>query len=703
MHLGRFLIGILLIVPSLGSVVAGSVAVRRRVVPTWRGVDALIVDAVLALSALTLLAEALGTVGQLRMRNLIVGSVAVGGAAWWWARRDGAGADAGDETDTAETDTAETDAAVATRGFAPWSIGAAVVAATLAVGSWISRTLTALDQGITTVDSHWYHLPFAIHFLQTGRTTDIHYTDDVTAYFPATSSLFHAMGMMFFRTDILSTVLNLGWLALAVGAAWSIGRHVGVAPISALGALVLLGAPVMVETQAGGALTDVVGCALFLSAVAITLVPRAERTMAPDVLAAMAAGLSTGTKFTFLPAAGALCLGLVAIAPSGQRLRRAVGVFGAIGATGAYWYVRNLFAIGNPLPSVDVGIGSYRLTSVHGPLPSSMVIDFLRDDGPDPSFVTSGLRDALGPGWPAVLALALAGAVAAIVRSDARLRMLGVVAMVCNVAYVLTPQFLLDGTFFATNLRYAAPGMILGLVLLPVALDRFRSWLLPLYAALLVVTQLDRVSWPFGFSASSLFEPVERSAAIRGGVVSVVLLAAVVAVAWAWPRSPAPRYNPVAVAVAVPLLLLAGLTAVHGRYVDGRYRGPMPFPNLTVYAQDLSYRDIAVYGPYIYLKSPFAGADLTNRVQYLYMAEDGGHLGPGGGQSRPPATCEEWVGLLEAGAYHYVFVVDRPAVPGPIQWTEAQPDARLVAVDDFGEGEARAYRLDPTTRRSCGA
>lgn len=721
MTLGRFLLGVPLSILAVGFVAVASVVIRRRLVPDWSGADAVLVDIVLTLSTLTVLGELLGTFGVLRMRSLVIVCVALGGAVWWAGSRSTAvssahpstglvahGADdspaiavhnndpeaSDDDGRTASEPPSDRAAGSPLAGFSRWSLVAAAAAATIAVGSWLSRTLTAIDQGITAVDSHWYHLPFAIHFFQTGRTSSINFTDDITAYFPATSSLFHSMGMMFFRTDLLSTVLNVAWLALAILAAWCIGRPFGVAPVAALGPLILFGGPGMVETQAGSALTDVVGCALFLSAVAIALVPRTERTLGPDVLAALAAGLSTGAKFTFLPAAGALCIGLIVLSPRGQRLKRTAGVMGGVALTGAYWYVRNLVIIGNPLPSLEVSVGPIRLPHVTGPIPGTTVLAFLGNDDQRSEFLVRGLRDALGPVWTVVLMLSIGGAILALWRPDPRLRMLGLVAMTSNVAYLLTPQFVMGGTFFATNFRYAAPGVVLGLILVPVALHRFRAVLLPTYAAVLVVTQLDPVSWPFGFGGQTFFESVDRSAAIRGGVAALVLAVAVAAVVWLGRRAPeTPEVRP-ALVIGIPLVLLLGLTSVHGRYLEGRYRGPMPFPEMTEFARGLHDADIAVHGPYIYLRAPFAGLDLSNRAMYLHVEADGG-------QSRDPKTCEEWVELLEEGRYDYIFVVDRPNVPGRMQWTDSQPDARLVATDFLGEGEARAYRLDPTTHRSC--
>ena len=110
---------------------------------------------------------------------------------------------------------------------------------------------------MTTVDTIWYHLPVAARFVQTGRVSGIQYLDQdpVTAFFPAGSSLLHGIGILMFGTDLVSTVVNVAWFALALVAAWCIGRPFGVAPGTTLRVAILLGTPGLVATQPSRART----------------------------------------------------------------------------------------------------------------------------------------------------------------------------------------------------------------------------------------------------------------------------------------------------------------------------------------------------------------------------------------------------------------------------------------------------------------
>ncbi len=77
-------------------------------------------------------------------------------------------------------------------------------------------------------------------------------------FYPANAELFHAIGMAAFHRDILSPLLNLGWLVGCLFAAWCIGRPYGVAPLSLALAAVALSVPVLAD-QAGEARNDIVG------------------------------------------------------------------------------------------------------------------------------------------------------------------------------------------------------------------------------------------------------------------------------------------------------------------------------------------------------------------------------------------------------------------------------------------------------------
>ena len=205
----------------------------------------------------------------------------------------------------------------------------------------------------------------------------------------------------------------------------------------------LLGGPVLVETQAGTALNDVAGIAMLLTAVAVaTRGPRRERTLGQDVVTGLALGLAIGMKLTFLVPAGLLAVGLVVTAGRGRRLR-SLAVFGVTAATGLYWYVRNLIVTGNPVPVLDAGLGPLRLDAVTGSPDTRSVSHYLFDGDAWSGYLVPGFEDALGPLWFAFLLLVAVGLVGSVVAPAARpLRMVALVGIASLVAFIFTPQYL---------------------------------------------------------------------------------------------------------------------------------------------------------------------------------------------------------------------------------------------------------------------
>src|SRR5207245_68571 len=93
---------------------------------------------------------------------------------------------------------------------------------------------------------------------------------------------------------------------------------------------------------------------LFLAGVALLTNARGSR--AALALAALAGGLAVGTRLNlWVPA---LALGAVAVArePGGRRWGAAGWWASGLLAGGGFWYGRNLFAIGNPLPWLGVKV-----------------------------------------------------------------------------------------------------------------------------------------------------------------------------------------------------------------------------------------------------------------------------------------------------------------------------------------------------------
>ncbi len=112
-------------------------------------------------------------------------------------------------------------------------------------------------------------------------------------------------------------MINLGWLALALLAAWCLGRPWGVGGLAVLGAFVVLDAGVFAD-QAGDARNDAMAVALILAAAALL----AQRPAAVAT-SALAAGMALGTRLTSLVPVAALTVGVIALARPGGRLRTA--------------------------------------------------------------------------------------------------------------------------------------------------------------------------------------------------------------------------------------------------------------------------------------------------------------------------------------------------------------------------------------------
>ena len=234
--------------------------------------------------------------------------------------------------------------------------GLAILAAAAVIAEWGALTIQSYDVGIRGFDSLWYHLPWAASFAQTGNIVSLRFTDVeyLTSFYPATAEVLHGLGIVLLGRDTLSPGLNLVWLALTFLAAYCIGRPRGVGAGTLLGAAVAMATSMMDYSQAGAAANDVVAVFFLLAAVAFLI--NDPESLAALVLAAVAAGLAVGVKLTVVGPVLGLTIGVVAIAPSGERLRTAGLWLGPLILAGGYWYARNLIAVGNPLPWSSLGV-----------------------------------------------------------------------------------------------------------------------------------------------------------------------------------------------------------------------------------------------------------------------------------------------------------------------------------------------------------
>ena len=147
----------------------------------------------------------------------------------------------------------------------------------MVVAHWAEPTQEALDTGMYYQDTTWYHMSFSGRFAQTGEVGPLHLTDPLklTAwYYPQNSELLHAVPMVALDNDFLSPLINLGWLAVALLAAFCIGRPYAVGAATLLGAAVVLDSEMLVGSQAGNAPNDIAGIFFLLC---VHRVPRQRR------------------------------------------------------------------------------------------------------------------------------------------------------------------------------------------------------------------------------------------------------------------------------------------------------------------------------------------------------------------------------------------------------------------------------------------
>ncbi len=721
MAIARYLLGLLLAGVALGPVAAASSAWRARLLPRWSGAPTVLADIVIALATMTCTAEILGAIGLFRLIPMTAGLALVGWGGWYSAHRSRRPerselmARSRDGPTTAEAGPRPRNSRIA--------LFAALAATSVVVADWSTRTVDALHHGMSGSDTIWYHMPLAARFVQDGSTTALHFVDFGTdiPFYPANGELVHALGILFLGNDFLSPLLNMGWLALVLLAAWCVGRPFGMAPFTLTAAAVLMATPGLVATQPGEAYTDVVGLALLVSAVALLVNSEQSKRFAclPGLcVAALAAGLALGTKFSFVAPVALLTLGVWAVAPHGARLRQGCWWLVLVVFTGGYWYLRNLVAIGNPLPSLSLHIGPIGLPSPPGP-PVSSVASFLFKGRDWQTWIVPGLRGALGPAWWAVLGLTVAGLMLGACTGSRPLhRMLALIGLASGVAFVFTPQPLTVPGFypndpynFVYNLRFSFAAVIIGLVILPIvpvmAGPRTRWWVLGVFGSALFATQLDPTIWPTG--AEQKFGPaiggIDSHLGLLVGVVTFALGASVLLGRDEMFATWRPSASLLVVTGAVVLGLGFGLQQL---YLRDRYLNTAPMAPLYAWAQHVHDTRMAITGLFSNDSYPLDGQNDSNYVQVV------GKPGPGGSFS-PILDCGEFRQAIDAGHYADVITItggdvrDARAMIGSQQtmWISQDPTAKLVfrrTIYDYGFKETVFSvfhldgRLDP---RNC--
>jgi hypothetical protein len=681
---GTYLLGVLVLAALVVPVCLGARALRVRFLPDWSGPPALLATSVLAVALLELAAQLAGTFGLLHRVPLIlvvIGSCVAIVALARMARPMRARPTSSPSSTRLNTRRNST-------------LVAALVVMAVAL-PWVARTINQLRSGVGGYDSLDYHLPFAGRFFETGRVTTLYYTFPGldTAFDPVNDELIHAIGMVATQRDVLSPLLNLGWLALALLAAWSAHRRRAVQIMSVAAVGVLLSPPLFVSFSGGRATNDIAAIALFLASIALLLNGRGRRAVV--AVAAVAAGLALGTKLTMPVPVGALTVGVIAVGAAKSRRSTALVWLPLVLLTGGYWYLRNLITLGNPIPALQVGLGPVSLpstTDTSAPYGSYSVVHYLTNFGVWRDWFIPGLRQQFGLAYPIILGLAAAGLILAVVRGDRIVRMLGIVGIVSFIGYLATPQSAGGASgrpvLFASDTRFAFPALAIGMLVLPRLVRRpstespARMWL----PALLTIALVSDVAYAFnaGTAQSAL-----------AALFEIVALAVVIGLALVWATR-----SPRSFVIAGCVLLLAGVAGgylVERSYMKNRYEdvahnlpyGSAPRDELVAiddWVRGVSNARIALNG--LGVSYPLFGADLSNKVQYV------AHRGPHGAFDEV-TSCAEWRRLLNDGQYDYVVISPdsrSQAEPPTAAWTRSDPAAQQIV----RSGKASVFRVKGT-------
>jgi hypothetical protein len=740
LDLGAYLLGMAELALVLGGLAYAGWRVRRAILPGWGGAPARLAETVLALAALVWLAQALGTFGAYTELAMLIAAPAVAALCAVVCGRLGA-----------DARPAAAPPAPAAGVIAIW-VAAAICAAVAA--AWMVPTLASLAGGMDRADTLWYHMPLATRYAETGELGSIDYFDPIffASYYPANSEVMHSVGLLAFGRDIASPLLNLGFLALGMLAAYCIGRPYGLGPQSLIGASIALGSQSLAEFQAGEALNDIVGVALILAAAAIlvnaraaslaavgqtggrgaggidTGIPEISGDMSPEnrgagggaphapppprfgigpaalAVAGIATGLAAGTKLSFLAPALVLWVGLIVIAGRGSRVRAALWFGLPALAAGGYWYLRNLVAIGNPIPYSSFGpLGLPAPERTFELRPGFSVSHYWNDPGVWSDWFFPGLNESFGVLWPLTIAAFVgAGAYALWRGSEPLVRLLGAVVLLTAIAYLFTPLTAAgeegDPISFEWNVRYVAPAAALGFALLPClpiarASERARRITLAGLTVLAVATVASLVQWQQG----------HIKGAIATGVLALAGFALARGLAGRGRIGPgAPRRWTAALAGGLAVVVLGAGWWEQNHYLERRYENLSPDLNLAEavrWARDLRGARVALAGVRgVFNQYPFYGTDLSNQVQWL------GEKGPAGAYLRI-ASCAEWRRALADGGYTHVVTTYDPYRPDSLPdtkeaiWTRTDPAAREIVRD----GPVSVFELaGPPDPARCG-
>jgi hypothetical protein len=741
---GSYILGALALVAVGFSVGFTAYRLRQRLIPTWQGAPARLVEAVVAIALLIWIGELLGTFG-LFYDWVFVGAslfVAILAKAFMPGGRTVRGPAPEDALATGGG--GGSPAVTGPAGPHPFALLVTWGVVALVFAHWGLTAKDALDRGIFNFDSLWYHMPFAADMVQSHSTTGLHYTETVFTnwFYPQNSELLHATGILLTHRDTLSLFLNFGFLGLAFLAAWCIGSPYRRGHLTVVAAAVVLECHTLVVREPGAAKNDLVAAALLLAAVAIlvtawgrlrqdgALVPGGSPAVTgpagptpfvwPIAAAGLAVGLAVGTKSTAVAMSAVLTLAVVVLAPQGRRWITFGWWFVPALLGGGYWYLRNLIAAGNPLPqATSIGpIGLPHPQRLQEGRPDFNIVHYASDTGVWRDYFEPGLHQAFGALWPLVIAAAILGGLLALLRGrEAILRWAGVVALLGLLAYVFTPLSAAgaDGApvGFGINIRYAIPPLLLGVVLLAAQ---------PWFGGRETAEEHEGGFWPrwgwkeWGLLVGLLLLLVTTNradAALRDPArtfgIPLALIVVVIPAALLFARARgASRGIVIGGFAALALLVLAFGYPLQRHYLRDRFGPESEIPGMQLdsayqWARNESDARIGIAGTTAgFLQYGIFGTDLSNRVVYL------GKKGPHGAYNAIP-TCAAFRAAVNTADLDYLvtspflnFISTSEPVPSPeSNWLRGDPAAKPIQRSGPITIWKLTGKLDPTACNSA--
>lgn len=735
MNRARLAVGLVVGFGVLAIVIVVLRRVRRRLVPTWRGPEAVLADVILVVALVTVVSDVLGAMGRFAAWPLLIAMLVASAALWRLGVPRTPTPTSGPPARQHPTASAGAPSHAVLRGghaWEPYAVGAAV--ATVAA-MWLSELPRVYQRGIFEWDSLWYHLPIAATLARTGAflPMKLYDADIVVSTYPAGAEVFHALGMVVTRSDVMSPLLNIAWAIVFVLAAHVFGQRFAVGHAATVVALTVLAFPTMVQFEAVSALSEVMSLACMAAAMAFVVVDSgthsadsrngtshgADRSVGPLILTGLAVGLMASTKLVMLGPAVVLMAGVLVIEwrRGRARFRRPVIAFVASAlATGGFWYIRNIVRFGNPIPAIHLGVGSWTLPSIQ---PAGTFLPML------PTLIkgagTTGLSTATFGGVSfVILVVPLAVCIAAMtIRKSVELVVFAFVGFAMYAIGLMTPQYARNGVYLNlfSNGRYLLAGLAASLLVAVgfVALEgRARRALLPVVLGIFVFTALEYLVHPYRivwWGAHAIGAPWVWVAALIIACTGFVALYTT----WRTRRRSITRAGLAAIGLASVALVLFSLPS----YLSGRYRRDGVSTSVYTWAQRHPDRTIAV-APYdfadfaatqdqgfdwlqrayaLLITYPLYGRDGSNRVEPVASFD--------GKRVVRPATCAQWWSELRRIGATEVMVWDPGRVRPQsryVEWTTDAAATRLVAVQPIGRrpgASLKLYQVDPDRSPRC--